>query len=326
MIFNKLEKKGIILKIGSINDFDSGMVESPAIWFDLKRKKYGMVYVGYKLIKEKFTGYNSVAFPKIGLAWSEDLLTWEKDIHNPIFAPSITNPFSYDSFGTSAPFIFYENNKYYLFYFGLTEKGYEAGYKTLNLAISEDLLNWKRYKKNPIITPYGNGFRRDAIWHPNVIKHNSIYYLFFNSSGVYNSIEEEFIGYAKSTNLLDWEIDDKNSPILVGSFKNTAWDSSGRAGDPCVFRYNNKWYMAYYSWDKVHTQDGIAWTTDEEFPLGWRPFENNPILKVGKEGSFDELHAGKPFIIIKDKMYYHFYTAVDRTQKREIALAIGKLE
>ena len=326
MLVYKLVKKGIIIKTGSKMDFDSGMVESPVIWFDEKKRKYGMVYVGYKLIKDKFTGYDSVAFPKIGLAWSEDLLLWSKDTNNPIFSPSNNEIYDYDSYGTTAPFIFYENNKYYLFYLGLTKKGYETGYKTLNLAISEDLLNWERYKKNPIIKPSGNGFRRDAIWHPNVIKHKDTYYLFFNSSGVYNNIEEEYIGYAKSTNLLDWEVDDINSPILVGSFKTGSWDSSGRAGDPCVFKYKNKWYMAFYSWDKMHTQDGIAWTTDEEFPLGWRSCYNNPILKVGKEGSFDELHAGKPFVIIKDKIYYHFYTAVDKRQKREIALAVGELE
>jgi len=326
MLVYKLVKKGIIIKTGSKMDFDSGMVESPVIWFDEKKRKYGMVYVGYKLIKDKFTGYDSVAFPKIGLAWSEDLLLWSKDTNNPIFSPSNNEIYDYDSYGTTAPFIFYENNKYYLFYLGLTKKGYETGYKTLNLAISEDLLNWERYKKNPIIKPSGNGFRRDAIWHPNVIKHKDTYYLFFNSSGVYNNIEEEYIGYAKSTNLLDWEVDDINSPILVGSFKTGSWDSSGRAGDPCVFKYKNKWYMAFYSWDKMHTQDGIAWTTDEEFPLGWRSCDYNPILKVGKEGSFDELHAGKPFVIIKDKIYYHFYTAVDKRQKREIALAVGELE
>jgi predicted GH43/DUF377 family glycosyl hydrolase len=320
-MFERLEKQGIIIEIGKKGEFDCGMVESPVVWYDDKKKKYGLVYAGYELIKEKFTGYNSVAFPKIGLAWSNDLLNWEKDSKSPIFVPSSVEGTS-DYLGVSGPFIWQESGTYYLFYFGITEKGYEAGKKTLNLAVSDDLYNWKRHEQNPIISPFGNGFRRDAIWHPNIVKQNGKYYLFFNASGIHNGIEEEFIGYAVSKDLINWVVDDKNSPVLVGSGIKGLWDSSFRAGDPSVFRYKNKWYMAYYSWDNINTQDGIAITSDEEFPLGWKPLENNPILKLGDPGSFDGLHAGKPFVYLSNDTYYHFYTAVDRNEKREIALAL----
>ena len=69
-------------------------------------------------------------------------------------------------------------------------------------------------------------------------------------------------------NLLDWEVDDENSPLLVGSCTPGSWDAAGRAGDPSVFRLGDRWYMAYYSWDGERTQDGMASTTPEEFPLG----------------------------------------------------------
>lgn len=323
-MFYNLEKKGIVLTTGKIGDFDSGMIESPMVWFDETKQKYGMVYVGYQLIKEKFSGYDSVAFPKIGLAWSDDLYTWKKDERNPIFGPSGESN-STDFLGTSGPFIWIED-KYYLFYFGLTEKGYEAGNKTLNLAVSNDLITWERYKSNPIIKPSGKGFRRDAIWHPNILKAKNKYYLFFNASGINNDIEEEFIGYAVSDDLFNWNVDDKNSPILVGSGIEGRWDSSFRTGDPCVFKFQEKWCMTYYSWDNINTQDGIAYTSDEEFPLGWKPDPCNPILKKGLSGSFDELHAGKPFSFLTDDCYFHFYTAVDRYEKREIALAVQKLK
>jgi predicted GH43/DUF377 family glycosyl hydrolase len=322
-MFDKLKKYGIILKIGKIGEFDSGMIEGPVVWFDKNLNKYGMVYVGYELVKEMFSGYKSVSNPKIGLAWSDDLLFWEKDKRNPIFGPSgIVD--SADYLGASGPFIWHEEGVYYLFYFGLTGAGYEAGNKTLNLAVSDNLYSWKRYESNPIIIPSGNGFRRDAIWHPNVVKHNEKYFLFFNASGVHDGVEEEFIGYAVSDDLKNWKVEDKNSPILTGSGIKGEWDSSSRAGDPSVFRIDKKWYMAYYSWDNIHTQDGIATTSDEEFPLGWKPLKKNPILKLGAPGSYDDLHAGKPFVLTTQDCYYHFYTAVDRNEKREIALAIEK--
>ena len=323
-MFDNLEKVGIIVKKGRAEEFDSGMIESPVVWYDDHFKKFGMVYTGYKLVTEKFTSYASVAHPKIGLAWSDDLINWNKDKRNPIFEGSNIVASS-DYKGTSGPFIWYENKTYYLFYFGVTDVGYEKGEKTLNLATSNDLISWTRYKNNPIIAPLGNGFRRDAIWHPNVVKNGNQYFLFFNASGIHNGIEEEFIGYAVSNNLMDWKVDDYNSPIMVGSGKKGSWDSSYRAGDPSVFKYKDKWYMTFYSWDNLHTQDGIAVTTEEHFPLGWKVYEKNPILKLGKSGTFDALHAGKPFSFLHGNNYYHFYTAVDDNENREIALAIGKL-
>ena len=234
-MFNNLEKKGIIIQRGLLGEFDSGMVEGPVVWYDDNKKKYGMVYVGYELVKKNFNGYDSVAHPKIGLAWSDDLRNWQKDSKNPIFEGSGVNG-STDSKGVSGPFIWHENGIYYLYYIGLTEKGYEAGSKTMNLAVSDDLYSWRRHEGNPIIKPFGDGFRRDAIWHPNIIKNKNKYYLFFNASGIYKGVEEEFIGYAVSDDLKNWIVDDSNSPILTGRGIKGEWDSSFRAGDPSVFQ------------------------------------------------------------------------------------------
>ncbi len=83
--------------------------------------------------------------------------------------------------------------------------------------------------------------------------------------------------------------------------------------------------MAWYSWDRKHSADGLAWTTDEEFPLNWRMYENNPILRVGEPGSFGALHAGKPFVFRTADEHFHFYTAVALDETRQIAVAIGNL-
>ena len=80
--------------------------------------------------------------------------------------------------------------------------------------------------------------------------------------------------------------------------------------------------MAWYSWDKKHSADGLAWTTEEEFPLGWRVYEHNPILRIGEPGSYDALHAGKPFIFRTNEQHYHFYTAVALDETRQIAVAV----
>jgi hypothetical protein len=79
--------------------------------------------------------------------------------------------------------------------------------------------------------------------------------------------------------------------------------------------------MAWYSWDRKNTSDGMAWTTGAEFPLGWRVYGGNPVLRVGEPGSEDALHAGKPFVFRTADTHYHFYTAVALDEKRQIAVA-----
>jgi beta-xylosidase len=297
------------------------MVESPVVWRDQRRKLFGMVYTGYARGGAAKRGYASVRLPQVGLAWSEDLVNWRKDPSSPIFGPSkrIGSP---DRAGTAGPFILEYQGRYHLFYFGVTDEVYEKGIKTLNLAVSEDLLRWERHGENPIIAPGGEGWRRDAIWHPHILKVADTYYLFFNASGFHKGVEEEFIGYATSTDLKRWRVDDAHSPVLVGSMQAGAWDSTGRTGDPSLYKEGDLWFMAYYSWDRVHSQDGIAWTNEAEFPLGWRPYDGNPVLRVGRPGTYDSLHAAKPHIVEHANRHYHFYTAVDSLEKREIALAV----
>ena len=316
-----LVKCGVVLPVGGPQDWDGGMVESPVVWYDEARGGYGMVYTGYDLAFPDQRGYDSVGGPKIGLAWSDDLMTWEKDPRSPILGPSGV-PGAPDEAGSTGPFLWAEDGTYYLFYFGTTAEGYEGGRKTMNVATSTNLVDWTRYEGNPIIEPAGDGWRRDQIWHPHVQKVDGTYYLFFNASGVVDGKAEEFIGYASSPDLFEWTVDDENSPLVVGSFEPGTWDASGRAGDPSLYRVGDTWYMAYYSWDKVNSQDGLAMTSVEDFPLGWTPYEGNPVLPLGAPGDFDGLHAGKPHITRTEDAPYHFYTAVDTLETRQIALAV----
>ncbi len=319
-----LTKRGLVLPRGPAGTWDAGMVESPVAMVWLDDRGYGMAYTGYAWTNPPHLGYTAVSTPQIGLAWSGDGVHWTKDPRSPILGPS-RQAGTPDEAGTAGPFVWHEDGTYYLFYFGVTEAGYERGRKTLNLATSPDLYHWTRYEGNPIIEPAGAGWRSEAIWHPNVVKVGGTYFLFFNASGVVEGREEEFIGYATSPDLYSWIVEDEHAPILQGSGVPGAWDATGRAGDPCVFRVEDRWFMAYYSWDGTHAQDGLAWTTPEAFPLGWRPYANNPVLRLGAPGTFDALHAAKPFILRTPAWHFHFYTAVAEDERREIALAIEDL-
>ncbi len=327
---SNLTKRGLVLETGAQGEWDAGMVESPVVWHDSRLSRYCMVYTGYGRLASARTnefGYETVTHPSVGLAYSDDLMMWTKDPGNPIFSKSDQRG-TPDSNGVAGPFVFPSPTeagpRYFLFYFGTTGDGYEKGRKTLCLATSDDLITWSRFEGNPIVD-HGSGhesrWRAEAIWHPNVIECEGTYYLFFNASGILDGHHEEYIGYATSKDLYHWDVDDSSSPVVVGSRAPGQWDSTGRAGDPSVFRVGDIWYMAYYSWDGRNSRDGIMWTSENEFPLGWRVFENNPVLDIGPNGSYDALHAGKPFILRTSDCHYHFYTAVDAQERRNIAVA-----
>lgn len=319
-----LTKRGVVLAPGPQGAWDAGMVESPVVWWDAAHGRYAMVYTGYAWTNPSRRGYDTVATPQVGLAWSDDLLRWHKDPRNPIFGPT-GDPATLDACGTAGPFVWAEGGRYHLFYFGTTAPGYERGLKALHLATSTDLVRWQRHPANPVVAPHGQGWRREAIWHPNVVRHAGRYYLFFNASGLTDGCDEEFVGYAVSDDLRAWTVDDAHAPLLVGSRRAGAWDATGRTGDPSVFRVGDFWFMAYYSWDGRHTQDGLAWTTAAAFPLGWQPYDGNPVLPIGRPGTFDALHAGKPFVVRTAQAHFHFYTAVADDETRQIALATGPL-
>lgn len=320
----RLLKAGIVLHQGAPEAWDGGMVETPTTWYDSTKGEYGMVYTGYGLVdpQKRNRGYSAVSNAQIGLAWSRDMIHWTKDPGNPMFGPSRVKG-TPDAAGTEAPFMWYENGTYYLFYIGMTKGGFEGGQKTIDLAVSTDLKHWKRYKDNPIVSANGDGWRTYAVWKPNIVKANGTYYLFFNATGVVDKKTEERVGYATSKDLFHWTVNDRNSPVLGGNGKPDTWDSSGRAADPFVYKIGNTWYMAYYSWDGEHAQDGLAMTTTGDFPLGWKPYAGNPVLKTGSPGSYDGQHAHEPSIYIVKNQYYHFYTAVDTAGNRNIGLALA---
>ena len=89
-----LTKCGLIVTRGAVGQWDAGMVESPVVWYDANRKKYGMVFTGYAWDKPPVMNYQAVSTPQIGIAWSNDLLHWEKDANNPISIASIKKSFT----------------------------------------------------------------------------------------------------------------------------------------------------------------------------------------------------------------------------------------
>ena len=309
-----LTKQGVVISPGGVGSWKRSLVESPDVFWSPEAGKYAMEFVGYT----GAVGSPSVAAIGVATADSPDG-PWTEYASNPVFSASGSGA---DSAGVGGPVQWYEDGAYYRFYIGLTATGYEAGTKSMCVAVSTDYIpgtnagTWTRHKG--IIVPT-SGWRATAIFHPCIVKRASTYYMFFNAA---NAIGTEQIGLATSTDIIAWTVDDAHSPVVtVGA--GGSWNSA-TSGDPDVFREGETWYMVMYGYDgSTNAGDGYYFTSDADFPYGWKPFAGNPILTHGGVGSIDALHAHKPSILLADGRIYHWYTAVDGGSPagREIALA-----
>jgi hypothetical protein len=211
------------------------------------------------------------------------------------------------------PFIWYEDGLYYLFYLGFTATGYAGGTKRICLATSPDLATWTR--RGAIISPSGAGWRQSAVWHPYVIKRGSTYYLFFNGNTLAGF---GGVGYATSADLLTWTVDDANSPVIDKTA--LAWDSSFVA-DANFYRIGDTWYANYFGGNGTLGQQGLAFTSDADFPLGWTKFSGNPVLPVGAGGTFDDTNAGRGGVWTTGHRFYQWYTSNDGSSPAALAIA-----
>lgn len=296
----KGEDIGPVIKATNTSGYDAKMVESPSIIWDDASNQYIMVYTAYD--------QNNVG--SIGYAYSTDLINWEKQGQ---LLTSSGKKENGDKNGCTGPCLLKYDGVYYLFYLGLNATGYEGGPINLCLATSTDLSNWTY--KGIIISPDPSiPWIAKNIFHPCIMKIGTNWIIFFNANGTIDGQDAERVGFAVSKKIDGPYI---VNPDRISKFAEDQGNHSGiQCGDPAVFKINDLYYMFYF--DTSHNNevvDRYAWTTPAEFPRGWR--YGGPIIKNDKD--YKKGLAHKPFVIIKDNILYHYYTA-EGTEGRCIAL------
>ncbi|MFQ3625282.1 hypothetical protein U2F58_06870 [Lactobacillus johnsonii] len=296
----KGEDIGPVIKATNTSGYDAKMVESPSIIWDDASNQYIMVY----------TAYDQNNIGSIGYAYSTDLINWEKQGQ---LLTSSGKKENGDKNGCTGPCLLKYDGVYYLFYLGLNATGYEGGPINLCLATSTDLSNWTY--KGIIISPDPSiPWIAKNIFHPCIMKIGTNWIIFFNANGTIDGQDAERVGFAVSKKIDGPYI---VNPDRISKFAEDQGNHSGiQCGDPAVFKINDLYYMFYF--DTSHNNevvDRYAWTTPAEFPRGWR--YGGPIIKNDKD--YKKGLAHKPFVIIKDNILYHYYTA-EGTEGRCIAL------
>ncbi len=150
-----------------------------------------------------------------------------------------------EPFVISGPKIRRFENRWYLWYIAgskwiLHHQKPEPVYK-IRMAVSDDGINWTKINKNLIDSRVEEN---EAQASPDVFFKNGRYHMFFcyRYSTDYRSNAKGYrIGYAYSTNLVDWVRDDSKAGINVSD---TGWDSE-MISYPHVFEIDNAVYMFY---------------------------------------------------------------------------------
>jgi hypothetical protein len=223
-----------ILQLGKLGTFDEfGTYPVSVIRHNDEVRAY---YAGW-------TRCESVPFNvAIGFGVSKnDGKSFEKIGDGPILSYSIDEPFI-----LSGPKIRRFNNRWHLFYIAgkkwILDNGKPEPVYTIRMATSDDGLNWVKQNKDLITYKVEEN---EAQASPDVFFYQGRYHMFFcyRHSSNYRGKQNGYrIGYAVSTDLINWERDDTKAGIEVS--EGEEWDSE-MISYPHVFELDNEVYMFY---------------------------------------------------------------------------------
>lgn len=304
---------------GKEDEFDFKAVDCPFVFYhgDL----FHMLYVGFDGL-----GYQTA------MAVSEDLINWRtKGV-----VLSREDNVGWDKVGAAGTWMIRNDDinglptlkkidgRYWMVYHSYPGEGYETGPAQMGLAWCDDenLMNWHRLHEPVFSWKGGADWEKGGLYKACIIENENKYYMFYNAKNktkkegsIGNEVWKEQTGIAFSDDLLNWERYEGNPVLKVEA---NTWQSRF-VSDPCVMQDGDKWIMFYFGFDGKHAQDGIAVSDDL---LNWEK-NPEPIIKYGKPGELDEIHAHKPSVTNYNGTLYHFYCACRKYKEGDITLNFG---
>jgi hypothetical protein len=293
---------GLVLepRAGEPGLFDSAKVECPMV---IRRgREWWMYYTGIQV-------RDGVIHSTIGRAVSDDLVHW-RDRRQVLERGSDG---AFDHGGVSGPFVFPadgpgaaggETTRLAMVYVAFPRLGYESKPGRQGLAWSSDGLHWSRSPVNPIRDVGEKGAWDDVcLYKPFVFRNGREWWMFYNAYGTRDHCEQ--IGLATAPSLEGPWRRHPGSPLLRPGDAAVDRDQA-IIGDPWIMRHGDLWEMYYFAYDGRHARECLATSPDL---LCWTKSPFNPIMDAGPADSYDGIHCHKPSIVVRDGVYYHFFTA-----------------
>ena len=257
---------------------------------------------------------------RIGYAYSSDGTNWTKYENNPVLEPT---PGGWDYVGLETVSVLLdpeasETERYKMWYAGVDNE--ETGLYSFGYAYSSDGIEWTKYDGNPILEKGpADSWESGSPEGPTVIKDNGIFKMWYGAvDTVENGQETDYrsnIGYAESVDGKIWVKHADNPVLPTGNWGE--WDASV-IQDPFVMKIDETYYMWYSGFPEwIEGTDltgvysiGLAYSSDG---INWTKSENNPVLKKGSNGSWDDVLVGFPSIILEGDVLKMYYTGLNES-------------
>lgn len=264
----------------------------------------------------------------VGMAKSNDNINFQK-YPQPVLLPGEKG--EWDSGGVEVHpscIIQRRDGTYSMYYSGYIDKKgvadfYWGSNGGIGVAFSKDLINWKKYDKNPILTNSKEiAWESEGIFEPSVIFTGDEYGgdgAFLMWYGGNNKDGVMGIGLAKSINGIDW-IKHSNNPVLTRSSNSLDFDGY-TVEVHNVLKINNGYVMAYEATDRKFPSPfriGLAFSKDG---VTWEKNKFNPLLEGGGIGEWDSMGAYHPSILIEDNKILIFYVGLNSNYDHQIGVA-----
>ena len=231
--------------------------------------------------------------------------------HPELVLPPSFEKGAFDALAVDAPFVFRHDGRFWMTFIGFDGTGYRTG-----LAVSEDLLHWK--KEGMIIDRGPKGsvteYNVALTW---ILRDNNLF-----GSGELKKVDGRFlgtyhaypkpgyeagpavIGLCRSDDLRHWSLEE---PMLRAPDTGAGDWERGGLYKSCLLEHDGAYYMFYNAktdGNGWHEQTGVAVSRDLKT---WERHGGNPVVANGPAGAVDDIFCSDPCVLRADGVWVMFF-------------------
>ena len=218
--------------------------------------------------------------------------------------------------------LFVVDGKYLFAYIGGNLEGYETDPLSMGIAVTDDFLHFDGYRKyeKPVLSGSDADAREGetlTVYKADIFydSKKTLGYPYVNAYNAKDRTHRESIFLAVSNDCVHWKRYGEKAIIPVSECA----DSVKINGDPQIIMVDGYYVMLYFVYDEaVGTYNTFAVSSDL---MHWTKWDGEPLVKP--EFAWESQYAHKQWVIKENGIVYHYYCAVNETE-RFIALATSK--
>jgi predicted GH43/DUF377 family glycosyl hydrolase len=233
---------------------------------------------------------------RIGFAFSKDGANWTVN-PSAVLSPDAG---TWDAYTVDLPTVIRENGQYKMWYIGRA-----TGTSTtfLGFATSPDGINWTKYSGNPVMGPGKAAWEAGGPYGTTMMPSSGGYKMWYTGNSVNNTAAN--IGYAVSTDGINWQRDTVNNPVLKTGAAGQ-WDDT-YACFPRVLQIGKTYFMWYSGGQAGGNPPSIGTATSNDSGITWTKYASNPVLGPS-QNQWDGSYVDAAAVLLRGDTLHMWYT------------------